>query len=134
MAPFGEPVDYYVMQRPGEGKLSDGAYPDARYRIDTLTGQDVMAIETQGGVTSRHNWRLGTGDRGVMLYERMLQREMERVQQGHDPHGVAREPDLVIDTNCEAFLHAGGKLALSHEGLQVYCRSDSRLTMAARAR
>src|SRR5437870_2877373 len=44
-----EPADYYVLQ-PGEGKFGLGTYPDAQYRMDRLTGQDVMAIETQGGI------------------------------------------------------------------------------------
>jgi hypothetical protein len=84
-----------------------------------------MAIETQGPVAPRDNWRLATGDRGVVLYERMLQREMESVQEGRDPVGVVRDPAQVIDTNYEAFLQAGNILQLSHEGLQVYARAGS---------
>ena len=115
-------VDYYKLQSPGEGKLSAGSYPDARYSIAKLTSQDVMAIETQGGFAPRHNWRLGTSDRGVMLYERMLQREMERVQQGHDPVGVVRDPSEIIDTNYAAFVQMKTGTQSSHEGLQVYAR------------
>jgi 5,5'-dehydrodivanillate O-demethylase oxygenase subunit len=121
-----EAADYYILQ-PGEGKFGTGAYPDARYRIDRLTGQDVMAIETQGGVAPRHNWRLATSDRGVALFEQALLREMDRVQQGHDPKGVVKDPDEVIDTNFEFFRETGGdaKRAYSYEGLQVHARAQT---------
>jgi 5,5'-dehydrodivanillate O-demethylase len=118
-----EPVDYRILQD-GEGKFGIGAYPDARYAIDRLTRQDVMAIETQGAIAPRDNWRLGTGDRGVILFERMLLREMDRVQEGHDPYAVVRDPNQVIDTNFELFRETGGDVTrqFSTEGLLVYAR------------
>jgi 5,5'-dehydrodivanillate O-demethylase len=119
-----DPVDYYILQ-PGEGEFGTGAYPDARYGIDRLTRQDVMAIETQGGIAPRHNWRLATGDRGGVLFERMLLREMDRVQQGHDPVGVVKDPSQVIDTNFELFRNTGGSATrqIWYEGLRVYTRT-----------
>jgi len=121
-----DPVDYYILQ-PGEGKFGTGAYPDARYGIDRLTRQDVMAIETQGGISPRHNWRLATSDRGVALFEQVLLREIDRVQQGHDPKGVVRDPNQVIDTNFEFFRETGGSATqqYSYEGLQVYTRTGA---------
>jgi 5,5'-dehydrodivanillate O-demethylase len=120
-----EPVDYFVLQ--DEGKRGSGTYPNpnVHYRMERLTGQDVMAIETQGGLAARNEWHLATGDRGVVLYERMLQREMERVQDGHDPVGVVRDPDQVIDTHYEAFLQLVGSLQNTREGLQVYARAGA---------
>ncbi len=119
-----EAPDYYVLQD-GEGKFGTGVYPDARYRIDNLTGQDVMAIETQGAISPRHNWRVATSDRGVVLFERALLREMDRVQAGEDPYGVVQDPNQVIDTNFEFFRQTGGSATsqYSYEGLQVHKRN-----------
>jgi 5,5'-dehydrodivanillate O-demethylase len=117
-----EPVNYFILQ--DEGKSGTGRYPDpdVHYRMGRLTGQDVMAIETQGELASRDDWHLATGDRGVVLYERMLQREMARVQEGHDPVGVVRDPNQVIDTHYEAFVKDVGLFQSTREGLQVYAR------------
>jgi 5,5'-dehydrodivanillate O-demethylase len=121
-----EPTDYYVLQE-GEGKFGTDAYPNARYRLDNLTGQDVMAIETQGAIAPRTSWRLGTSDRGVVLYERALLREMDRVQQGEVPYGVVTDPNQIIDTNFEHFRQTGGMAVAgySYEGLQVYKRNGT---------
>jgi 5,5'-dehydrodivanillate O-demethylase len=119
-----EPVDYYVLQ-PGEAKSGPGVYPDVRYRLDVLTGQDVMAIETQGAVAPRPNWRLATCDRGVELFDRILMREMDLVQSGQEPMAMAKDPDQVIDTFYETFRlsrPAGGSQQYPREGLQVYTR------------
>jgi 5,5'-dehydrodivanillate O-demethylase len=35
---------------------------------------------------------LGASDKGVVLYRRMLLREMERMERGEDPLGVIRDP------------------------------------------
>jgi hypothetical protein len=96
------PVDYYV-QEPEELKEGPGVYPDVGYRMNELGYQDIMAIETQGGTAPRPDWRLGTADRGIVLFEQMLLREMDRVQQGHDPIGVPRDASQVIETNYEFF-------------------------------
>jgi 5,5'-dehydrodivanillate O-demethylase len=125
------PVDFYVLQ--DEGKIGEGTYPNVRYRMERLTGQDVMAIESQGGTASRSDWHLATGDRGVVLYERMLQRELERVQQGQDPVGVVRDPKQVIDTNYAAYLALKTTLQYSHEGLQVYARNGANGSATPRA-
>jgi len=114
------PVDYYVMQ-PDDGKSAPGKYPDVTYRMDRLRYQDMMAIESQGVVSPRHNWHPATGDRGVAMFERMILREIDRVQQGHDPVGVTRDPNEVIDTNFEFFRHAGGTTT-GPQGVKVYSR------------
>jgi 5,5'-dehydrodivanillate O-demethylase len=121
-----DPVDYYVLQD-GEGKFGTDTYPNARYAIDRLTRQDVMAIETQGGISARENWRPATSDRGVVLFERAVLREMDRVQEGHDPYAVMRDPNQVIDTTFELFRQTGGAATsqYSYEGLQVYQRAGS---------
>ncbi|HZT06194.1 MAG TPA: Rieske 2Fe-2S domain-containing protein [Chloroflexota bacterium] len=121
-----EPADYYVMP-PDDGKSAAGHYPHVDYRMNRLRYQDLMAIETQGTVSDRTEWHLATSDRGVALFERMLLREMDRVRDGHDPVGVTRDPDEVIDTNFEFYRHAGGLLPVP-QGVRVYTRSRPALS------
>ena len=118
-----EPADYYVMP-PEDGKNGVGGYPDVRYRMDRLRYQDIMAIETQGVISPRHSWHAGTADRGVALFERMVLHEMDRVQEGHDPVGVTRDANQVIDTNFEFYRHIGGNTT-GPQGVQVYARRNS---------
>jgi 5,5'-dehydrodivanillate O-demethylase len=80
----------------------DRMHPFARYRMDEVPAQDYMAWETQGPIANRSVERLTTSDRGVVMYREMVRREIERVQQGHDPMGVIRDPDhSMIDTNLD---------------------------------
>jgi 5,5'-dehydrodivanillate O-demethylase len=84
-------IEYYV-ESAGEAKNPPNAvHPFAKYRMDVLRFQDVMAIETQGPITDRSNERLGTADRGVVLLRTMLLREIDKVPRGLDPIGVVRD-------------------------------------------
>ena len=62
------------------------------YLLDTIPVQDVMAWETPGAVARRDLERLGTTDEGIILYRRLLQREMAKVAAGVDPLGMVRDP------------------------------------------
>jgi 5,5'-dehydrodivanillate O-demethylase len=62
------------------------------YVLDTIDAQDIMAWETQGPIALRDRERLGTTDRGVILFRTMLKRELEKVANGEDPIGVIRDP------------------------------------------
>ena len=119
-------VDYYV-QEAEELKSGPGVYPDVRYRMNELGYQDIMAIETQGGIAPRPDWHLATADRGIVLFERMLLREMDRVQEGHDPIGVVREPNGVIDTIYEFFReHWYERMTqVAPAGVQAYARAGA---------
>jgi 5,5'-dehydrodivanillate O-demethylase len=119
-----EPVDYYV-QDAWELKEKPGVYPDVRYRMNELGYQDIMAIETQGGVVSRPDWHLGTADRAIVLFERMLLREMDRVQAGHDPVAVVREPNQVVETRYEFFRECWQErmTQVAPAGAQMFVRS-----------
>ena len=68
-----------------------------------LDAQDVMAWVTQGPIAKRELEKLGTTDRGVIMFRRMLEREIERVAAGADPIGVLRNPadDKIIDLHTE---------------------------------
>jgi 5,5'-dehydrodivanillate O-demethylase oxygenase subunit len=62
------------------------------YLVDTVYGQDIMVWETQGPIADRTREALGSTDRGITLYRRMLLREMERAEAGEDPKNVLRDP------------------------------------------
>jgi 5,5'-dehydrodivanillate O-demethylase len=73
------------------------------FLLELLDAQDVMAWVTQGPIAKRELEKLGTTDRGVILFRKMLEREIDRVGAGQDPMGVIREPaqNTVIDLHVE---------------------------------
>jgi 5,5'-dehydrodivanillate O-demethylase len=84
---------------------ADAVHPAARYRMDRLRFQDIMALETQGPVADRTAERLATSDRGIGVLRSMLLREIDRVQQGLDPVGVLRDPNHApIDTHFQNYV------------------------------
>jgi 5,5'-dehydrodivanillate O-demethylase len=60
------------------------------WNIDT---QDIMAWLTQGPIAERTHERLGTTDKGVLMFRKMLLRELAAVERGEDPKGVLRDPE-----------------------------------------
>jgi 5,5'-dehydrodivanillate O-demethylase oxygenase subunit len=54
--------------------------------------QDIMNWITQGPIADRTLERLGTTDVGIIAYRQMLQRELQKVEQGEDPMGTIRDP------------------------------------------
>jgi 5,5'-dehydrodivanillate O-demethylase len=76
---------------------------DGEYLLSMVHAQDVMAWETQGPVARRELERLGTTDAGVIMFRKMLQRELAKVARGEDPLGVIRDPaeNLRIDLPME---------------------------------
>ena len=68
--------------------------PDGEYDLQSFFSQDQMAQETQGVIYDRSNENLGTSDRGIVMYRRMLQEQIERVEQGKEPNiAVVRDPE-----------------------------------------
>jgi 5,5'-dehydrodivanillate O-demethylase oxygenase subunit len=62
------------------------------YLLAFTHAQDIMAWVTQGAIADRTKEALGTTDRGVTLYRKMLVRELERMERGEDPKCVIRDP------------------------------------------
>lgn len=60
--------------------------------VDNVDGQDMMAWVTQGPVADRTRENLGSSDKGVAMYRRVLRREIKKMQQGQDPMGIVRDP------------------------------------------
>jgi hypothetical protein len=92
-------------QTPSYKTPPDGLHPFVTMRVDDTNPQDHMAWETQGPIANRAVERLATSDRGVVMYREMLEREIARMQQGHDPLGVVRDPEVrLIDTGLQKSL------------------------------
>ncbi|MEY3924035.1 MAG: Phenoxybenzoate dioxygenase subunit alpha [Pseudomonadota bacterium] len=61
------------------------------YIVDNVDGQDMMAWISQGAIADRSLENLGSTDKGIVMYRRMLKREMQKVQAGIDPMGIVRD-------------------------------------------
>jgi 5,5'-dehydrodivanillate O-demethylase len=74
--------------------ISDVPYvhKNGRLVVETINGQDMMAWVTQGEVSDRTTERLGTSDKGVILFRTLLDEQIEKVARGEDPMGVVRDP------------------------------------------
>jgi 5,5'-dehydrodivanillate O-demethylase len=105
------PVNY---RRPFKNP-PEARHPFAKHRLDEVDAQDFMAWETQGPIHDRTQERLGTSDRGIVLYREMLAREIKKVQQGQDPINVFRDPNgPVIDTKLEDSIKVGKAGGFAH--------------------
>ncbi len=67
-------------------------HPDGKIVVESVGAQDMMAWITQGPISLREAERLGTSDKGVILYRSVLMEQMEKVARGEDPMGVIRDP------------------------------------------
>ena len=73
--------------------ISDVPYvhKNGRLVVETINGQDMMAWVTQGEISDRTTERLGTSDKGVILFRNLLDEQIEKVERGQDPMGVVRD-------------------------------------------
>jgi 5,5'-dehydrodivanillate O-demethylase oxygenase subunit len=62
------------------------------YLLDYIHAQDIMAWVSQGSIADRTKEKLGASDRGIVLYRKMLKRELEKVARGEETIGVVRDP------------------------------------------
>jgi 5,5'-dehydrodivanillate O-demethylase oxygenase subunit len=67
-------------------------HENGRFTVESTIGQDMMAWVTQGPISDRTTERLGTTDKGVILYRSLLLEQIEQVERGEDPLGVVRDP------------------------------------------
>ena len=81
-------------QVPSEIPLWDNPFQhaDGTLVVDTANGQDIMAMTTQGPVSDRTTERLGTSDKGIIMYRQLFLDQMEKVARGEDPMGTVRDP------------------------------------------
>jgi 5,5'-dehydrodivanillate O-demethylase len=64
---------------------------NGEFLLDYIHAQDIMAWTTQGPIADRTREKLGASDRGIVLYRKMLKREIEKVERGEDPIGLVRD-------------------------------------------
>jgi 5,5'-dehydrodivanillate O-demethylase len=74
-----------------ESRYLDWAEDEGKFILDTIMGTDMMAWITQGDLMPRHLEHLGLVDQGVILYRRLLEENMAKVQEGKDPMGLVRD-------------------------------------------
>ncbi len=82
------------LQDPATIPVLDYAYKheDGRLVVDTVSGQDMMVWVTQGPISDRTTERLGTTDKGVIMYRALLEEQMLKVERGEEPMAVVRDP------------------------------------------
>jgi 5,5'-dehydrodivanillate O-demethylase len=68
--------------------------PDGEYDLKSFPSHDQMAMESQGPIYDRTKEHLGSTDRGIALYRKMLDEQIARVEQGLDPDvAFLRDPE-----------------------------------------
>jgi 5,5'-dehydrodivanillate O-demethylase oxygenase subunit len=95
--PAGARIPTHLLEKTYVHEVPVGV--DGTYQFDMSDDQDVMAWTTQGGIADRTLEHLGTTDRGITLYRRMLLRELRKVAAGEDPMLTVR--DAAQDTTLE---------------------------------
>ena len=61
-------------------------------QLDNNSGQDHFAWTSQGPRTKRHLEKLGQSDVGIILFRRMLNEQMQIVEDGGEPMNTFRDP------------------------------------------
>ena len=69
---------------------------NGRIRADWVLGQDQAAWIMQGPISDRTTEALGVTDVGIILYRKMLEEQMQIVEDGGEPMNVHREDKGVI--------------------------------------
>jgi 5,5'-dehydrodivanillate O-demethylase len=66
---------------------------DEKGRIlpDTIPHQDMLGWVAQGPITDRTAEHLGQSDKGVILYRKLLEEQLDRIAKGQDPMGIIRD-------------------------------------------
>jgi 5,5'-dehydrodivanillate O-demethylase len=71
----------------------DKPLSDGDEELMTFYGQDRVVWETQGDIFDRALETLGGSDRGIVMFRRMLEEQIERVERGEEPTvAVVRDP------------------------------------------
>jgi 5,5'-dehydrodivanillate O-demethylase len=125
---------------PGSQALADIPFYEVPYQdeqgqhiVDTVLGQDMMAWVTQGAIADRSSEHLGTTDRGIILFRKLLQEQIAKVERGEDPMGVVRdaaqnEPMLAVPRERHAyFTHTGGMVDAPAEDPLTWIRAKREL-------
>jgi 5,5'-dehydrodivanillate O-demethylase len=98
--------------------------PDGRLIMDKVLNQDMSIWITQGAISDRTAERLGSSDKGVILFRHLLEENLARIARGEDPMGVIRDParNQIISLEAEGGSGAGHFLVqdLAQYGADVW--------------
>jgi len=75
--------------------MSVGQTPDRPYEERKKVPGDYDAMVSQGGINSHSLEHLGTLDQGVVMFRRLLKREILGVQNGADPAAIFRNGNVI---------------------------------------
>jgi 5,5'-dehydrodivanillate O-demethylase len=77
--------------------------PDGEYDLCDFPAQDKMAWETQGAIYDRTQEHLGASDRGIIMYRKLLRKQIEIVARGGEPMALVRDPaqNVMLETIAE---------------------------------
>jgi 5,5'-dehydrodivanillate O-demethylase len=84
-----EKIPFYQVPVPHLDRAGQPQWP----LVDNNGGQDAAMWITQGETADRSLEHLGESDHGVILYRKLLNQELEKVESGEDPICVFRDPD-----------------------------------------
>ncbi len=97
-------VEFFERPEGGKRTAADGDAPfeyqtrrvteNGDYDLSSFYTQDEMAWETQGSVVDRTKETLGASDRGIVMFRKLLDEQISRVQSGEEPNvAVVRDPE-----------------------------------------
>jgi 5,5'-dehydrodivanillate O-demethylase len=59
---------------------------------DWVLGQDIIVWPLQGPIVDRTQERLAESDKGLILFRRLLEQQMDLIEDGGEPINVFRDP------------------------------------------
>ena len=90
------PVDGVSL--PPQGEIETFDVPIEDYP-EYVLGQDVLAWPAQGPITDRTVEKLAETDRGLIMFRKMLEEQIQVVEDGGDPINTFRDPDTNVCIN-----------------------------------
>ncbi len=113
---FSPAKDGRIPEQPGDPPIEFVGTKNAEgeFHLDNFASQDHMAWETQGALANRDREHLGEGDRGIIMFRKLLSEQIAAVQSGADPIGINRDPRRdevikLIDEGYSAFSFAAAQ-------------------------
>ena len=84
--------------------------------LDRTFNQDYMAWATQGDIAKRHLEKLGEGDKGVILFRKLLAQQVEILQDGGEPMNIIRSAEDNTGLEYPVVPHESARLVGAHFG------------------
>jgi 5,5'-dehydrodivanillate O-demethylase oxygenase subunit len=87
---FNPTKDGSVAQQPEDAPIEyvSTKNSDGEFHMDNFASQDHMAWETQGPIADRGKEHLAEGDRGIIMFRKLLREQIHAVQNGETPVGI----------------------------------------------